>query len=62
MEENMKEDLTKAIHDSGFMCDSLRSALNKANNVESLVLLDLIQKANELRIKIEQFSIAHNAD
>jgi hypothetical protein len=58
----MKEDLTKAIHDSVFICDSLRSALNKANNVEALILIDLIEKANKLRINIEQFAIASDAD
>lgn len=58
----MKKDLTKAIHHSVFMCDSLSNALNKANNVEALVLLDLIENANKLRINIKQFAIAHNSD
>ena len=38
----MKESLTKASHDMGFACDSLKEALEKANAVQKLALLELI--------------------
>ena len=38
----MKESLTKATHDLGFACDSLKEALEKANAVQRIVLLDVI--------------------
>ena len=38
----MKESLTKASHDMGFACDSLKEALEKANAVQRIVILDVI--------------------
>lgn len=38
----MKESLTKASHDLGFACDSLKEALEKANAVQRIVILDVI--------------------
>lgn len=58
----MKEALEKACHDMGFACDGLREALNKANNVEGLMVLRLIEQANRLRVDIEGLLAAHVAD
>ncbi len=58
----MKEPLEKATHDMGFACDDLRDALSKANNVEGLLLLPLIGRANELRRDVENLLQAHVAD
>ena len=56
----MKESLVKASHDLGFACDSLKEALEKANAVERLALLEIIwrtksvlQDANALLKAIE---------
>ena len=38
----MKEPLVKASHDLGFACDSLKEALEKANAVQKIVLLEII--------------------
>lgn len=58
----MKEALEKACHDMGFACDGLREALNKANNVEGLMVLKLIEQANRLRVDVEGLLAAHVAD
>ena len=58
----MKEELTKVTHDLGFACDGLREALNKANNVEGLAVLSLIERANKLRVAVEGLLAAHVAD
>lgn len=44
----MKESLTKATHDLGFACDSLKEALDKANAVERIVLLDVIWRTKSV--------------
>ena len=56
----MKELLTKAAHDLGFACDSLKEAKEKANAVERLALLEIywrtksvLQDANSLLKAIE---------
>ena len=56
----MKESLTKAAHDLGFACDSLKEAKEKATAVERLALLEIIwrtkaalQDANALLKAIE---------
>ena len=56
----MKEPLVKASHDPGFACDSLKAALEKANAVERIALLEIIwrtksvlQDANSLLKAIE---------
>ena len=58
----MKEALTKAAHDLGFACDDLREALNKAGNVEGIVALALIGRANELRRDVDALLHAHESD
>ena len=56
----MKESLTKATHDLGLVCDSLKEAKEKATAVERLALLEIIwrtksvlQDANSLLKAIE---------
>ena len=44
----MKESLVKATHDLGFACDSLKEALDKANAVERIVLLDVIWRTKSV--------------
>ena len=44
----MKESLTKASHDLGFACDSLKASLDKANAVERLALLDVIWRTKSV--------------
>ena len=58
----MKEALTKTSHDMGFACDDLREALSKSGNVESIVVLDLIGRANELRRDVEALLNALKAE
>jgi len=58
----MNETLTKLTHDSGFLVDGLRDALNKASNIESIIILNLIRDAAQLNQKIQALNIAHNAD
>ena len=58
----MTEALTKATHDVGFVETDLRAALNKASNVEALIVLDLIKAAADLRIKTEALLNARVAD
>ena len=48
MNKAMKESLEKSEHDLGFASDGLREALHSATAVESLVLLPLIKRTNEL--------------
>lgn len=49
----MNEDLTKATHSMMFAVGSLQDALKRANAVESLVLLDLIQEAVHVHQRIK---------
>ena len=58
----MKEALEKVTHDMGFACASLRLALHKAGNVEGLIVLNLIERANELRRDVEALLNAHVVD
>lgn len=44
----MKESLTKASHDLGFACDSLKEALDKANAVQRIAILDIIWRAKSV--------------
>lgn len=44
----MKESLTKATHDLGFACDSLKEAQGKATAVERIVLLDIIWRTKSV--------------
>ena len=62
MKTIIEEALEKATHDINFVRDELREALNKSNNVEGLILLDLIRKTNELKRDLETFLNAFIAD
>ena len=44
----MKEPLVKASHDLGFACDSLKEALEKANAVERIALLEIIWRTKSV--------------
>ena len=44
----MNESLTKASHDMGFACDSLKEALDKANAVQRIAILDIIWRAKSV--------------
>lgn len=57
----MNEDITKAIHSMQFVVGSLQDAINQANAVESMVLLDVIESAATLQRRIEPFSVAIQA-
>lgn len=58
----MQESLEKVTQDMGFVCDSLREALNKGGAVEGIIILDLIKKANELGRDVESLLNAQAAD
>jgi len=45
--------ITDALHDIESACDTLREAYAQSKGVESIVLLDLLGHANELRRDIE---------
>ena len=53
MQNQKIEDLVKSIHSMEFAVGSLQDALRNATSVESIVLLDLIGKAQELKTKID---------
>ena len=44
----MKESLTKATHDLGFACDSLKEAKEKATAVERIALLEIIWRTKSV--------------
>lgn len=54
----MNEDLTKATHAMIFAVGDLQQALKKANAVEALILLDLIESATKLQQRIESLAAA----
>jgi len=58
----MKESIEKTIHDLGFAVEGLNEALGKANNVESLIVMDLIGAVVEARRKAEALLNAHMID
>ena len=58
----MEETLQKLAHDMGFACEGLQEALSKANNVEGLLIVPLIGRANDLRRDVEALLAAHLAD
>jgi hypothetical protein len=58
----MEEALTKASHNISFACHDLREALHKAGNVESIVILALIKRTNELRREVDELLCAHISD
>lgn len=55
------EELTKAHHGAGMVAADLRAALAAGTPVEALVLLPLIQRANELSRDIEQLLFARTS-
>lgn len=61
-ESGMEETLEKVVHDLQFAGDGLREALKQANAVESLMLLPLIGRTEELRRNISAFAAARKAD
>ena len=50
-----KEAITKASHDIGFLLDDLQEAMSYANQIESIIILQLIEEAASLSFKINQF-------
>ncbi len=60
MEEPGIENITKAVHDMGFVCDDIRYSHKHATITESMVLEGLAGTANELRIRLERFNDAIN--
>ena len=54
----MKENITKALHDSEFLLEDLRSAYGKASDLEGIVIFDLLKAAAELKNKIVQLNRA----
>lgn len=58
----MNEALEKTVHDLDFVLGSLKEALNKANNVEAIVLLQLIKDTAILMYKVQGLLAAHKAD
>lgn len=61
-QEDKMEELQKALHDCGFLCDNLKYAMGKANNVECILLLDMIGKAADLKRDIDRLILAHEMD
>lgn len=58
----MNEILTKLTHDSGFLIDGLREALNQASNTESIIILDLIRDAAQINQRIKALALARETD
>lgn len=58
----MKEPLVKASHDLGFACDSLKEALEKANAVQRIVLLEIVWRTKSLLQDAKALLKALNAD
>ncbi|MFA4906703.1 MAG: hypothetical protein WC602_00340 [archaeon] len=58
----IEKKLTRASHSLGIAWDDLRVALNKAGDVESIVLLSLIKRTSELQNEVDGLLSAHNAD
>ena len=54
----MNEDLTKATHSMMFAVGSLQDALKRANAVEALLLLELIEAAAKVQQRIESLAAA----
>ena len=58
----MKEALTNASYNMGYACDDLHEALSNAGNVEGIIVLAMIGRANELRRDVEALLNAHESD
>jgi hypothetical protein len=54
----MNEDLTKATHSMMFAVGNLQDALQRANAVEALLILDMIETAATLQQRIEAVAAA----
>lgn len=54
----MNEDLTKATHSMMFAVGSLQDALKRANPVEALLLLEVIEMAAKVQQRIESLAAA----
>jgi len=54
----LNEDLTKATHSMMFAVGSLQDALKRANAVEALLLLELIEAAAKVQQRIESLAAA----
>ena len=52
------ETLTESQQSANSLCDNLRSSLHNCDAVQGLIIMDFIEKANKLRIKIEQLKYA----
>ena len=58
----MTEHLTKAQHDISFLVDDLRAALRFAGQVDSILLLQMIERASVLAREIQAFAEAKKGD
>ena len=56
------ENITKAMHDSGFLIDSLQTALKTASATESIIILQLVEQATKLAQQISNLDMAINCD
>ena len=52
------ENLVKASQTADLLCDDLRQALKTATELESILIVDAIEKAGKLRIRLEQIAKA----
>ena len=58
----MNEPLTKVTHDLGFACDGLKEALEKANAVQRILILDTIWRTKSVLQDVKALLKALNAD
>lgn len=58
----MQESLEKAAHESGFLVSHLREALTKSTAVESVIILPLIKRANDLKNELNALLNSIEAD
>lgn len=58
----MIEPLTKAEHSASFLVDDLRAARQTAKPVEALMLLELIDEASQLAVRIRVFLDAKRSE
>ena len=58
----MDEKLTMITHDIGFVIGHLQETLHKSNAIESIIILDLIRQAVELKNNVMRFHLARDED
>ena len=58
----MNESLTRVTHDLGFACESLKEALEKANAVQRIVLLEIVWRTKSVLQDAKALLKALNAD